>query len=217
MARSALTLLAGLALWGWALASQAQSVALTGMLGGKALLVIDGGRPLVMAPGEARLGVKLVSTAGQQAVVDVAGKHLTLRVGDAPASVGGDAGAAGTGKVVLTADGNGHFFSMGQINGQAVQFLVDTGATVVSLSTAQAERLDLNYRAGQPTRVGTANGDSVGWRVKLDAVRLGEVTLRQVDAVVVPANMPYVLLGNSFLTRFQMNRNNDQLVLLRRY
>ncbi len=199
---------------GWACA---QSVALTGMLGGKALLVIDGGRPQVMAPGEARLGVKLVSTAGQQAVVDVAGQRLTLRVGEAPVSMGGGPDTSGSGKVVLTADGSGHFFSMGQINGQAVQFLVDTGATAVSLSTAQAERVGLDYRAGLPTRVGTANGDTVGWRVKLAAVRLGEVTLREVDAVVVPANMAYVLLGNSFLNRFQMNRHNDQLVLQRRY
>ena len=209
--------LAALALWALAGASQAQTVALTGMLGGKALLIIDGGRPLAMAPGEARLGVKVVSTAGQQAVVEVASQRFTLRVGDAPASVGATGAGASSGKIVLTADSNGHFFSQGQINGRAAQLLVDTGATAVSLGAPDAERMGLNFKMGQSVRLDTANGSSLGWRVKLDSVRMGDVTLTNVDAVVTPTAMPYVLVGNSFLTRFQMSRTNDQLVLERRY
>jgi aspartyl protease family protein len=202
-------------LWALAGAAQAQSVTLSGMLGGKALLVVDGGRPMALAPGEARQGVKVLSTAGQQAVVEVSGQRLNLRVGDAPASV--SAGASDGGKIVLTADTNGHFFSGGQINGKSVQFIVDTGASVVSLGAAEAERVGLNYKGGQLVHMGTANGESVGWRVKLSSVRVGPVTLTEVDAVVTPVAMPYVLLGNSFLTRFQMTRTNDQMVLARRY
>jgi aspartyl protease family protein len=48
-------------------------------------------------------------------------------------------------------------------------------------------------------------------------VRVGDVMVSGVDAVVTPVGMPYVLLGNSFLSRFQMNRNNDQMVLERRF
>ena len=207
-----------MALWAIAVASHAQAVVLTGMLGSKALLVIDGGPPLALGPGDARLGVKVLSTTGQQAVVEVSGRRFTLKVGDAPASVGGGGAPASSGKVVLTADGSGHFFSTGQINGKTVQFLVDTGATAVALCARDAERMGLNYReTGQQVRVGTANGSSVGWRVKLDSVRLGDVTLTNVDAVVTPEAMPYALLGNSFLTRFQMHRTNDQMVLERRY
>ena len=55
------------------------------------------------------------------------------------------------------------------------------------------------------------------WRVKLDSVRVGDVEVRGVDAAVLPNTMPYVLLGNSFLSRFQLTRNNDQMVLERRY
>jgi aspartyl protease family protein len=75
----------------------------------------------------------------------------------------------------------------------------------------------LNYRSGQPVQVRTANGSTIGWMVKLNSVRLGSVDVYNVDAVVSPASMPYILLGNSFLTRFQMTRNNDQMVLEKRF
>ena len=53
--------------------------------------------------------------------------------------------------------------------------------------------------------------------MKLASVRIGDVEVYDVDAVVSPQPMPYVLLGNSFLTRFQMKRDNDQMVLERRF
>ena len=62
----------------------AQAVALQGMLGNKALLMVDGSHPKTVAPGESHMGVKVISTSGDQAVVEVGGKRHTLRVGDAP-------------------------------------------------------------------------------------------------------------------------------------
>lgn len=194
----------------------AQSVALQGMLGARALLIVDGGAPTGVAAGEVHRGVKVISTSGDTAVVDIAGKRLTLRLGESPASVGGP-GNAGRGRIVLTAGSGGHFVSLGSINGQAVQFMVDTGATHVGLSASEAERIGLNYRAGQPVRMNTANGTTQGWRTKLNSVRLGAVEIHDVDAVVTPQGMPYVLLGNSYLSRFQMQRDNDLMTLERRY
>ena len=63
----------------------------------------------------------------------------------------------------------------------------------------------------------TANGISQGFRVKLASVRVGDVEVYDVDAVVSPQPMPYMLLGNSFLTRFQMLRENEQMILVKRY
>ena len=63
----------------------------------------------------------------------------------------------------------------------------------------------------------TANGVVPGWRLKLASVRIGDVRVHDVDAVVSSGSMPYVLLGNSFLSRFQMTRSNDQMVLEKRY
>jgi aspartyl protease family protein len=194
-----------------------QSVALQGMLGNRALLIVDGTAPRGVAPGDSHLGVKVVSTAGDQAVVDIGGRRHTLRVGEAPASVGGRGPQGGGNRIVLTAGSGGHFTTQGAINGRAAQFMVDTGATAVSMGVADAERLGLNYRGGQPVRMGTANGTTTGWRLKLASVRIGEVEVYEVDAVVTPQGMPFVLLGNSFLSRFQMKRENDQMTLDRRY
>jgi aspartyl protease family protein len=196
----------------------AQSVALQGMLGTKALLIVDGAPPKTVAPGETFKGVKVLSTAGDQAVVEIDGRRETLRVGEAPASVGGKGGGPAHGnRIVLTAESGGHFMGQGAINGQAVRFMVDTGATQVSMGAAEAERIGLNYKSGQLGSTSTANGNVTVWRVKLGSVRVGDVEIYDVDGVVVPTSMPFVLLGNSFLGRFQMKRDNDQMVLERRY
>nr|WP_315238530.1 retropepsin-like aspartic protease [uncultured Albidiferax sp.] len=192
----------------------AQTVALSGMMGGKALLLVDGRAPKSVAPGETYLGVKLVSAANDEAVVEIAGKRATLRMGESPVSVKGK--GAGN-KIVLTADSQGHFMGPGKINGQAMQFVVDTGATAVSLGVNDAERMGITYKNGEQIRMGTANGTVVGWRIRLGSVRIGDVELPGVEAVVTPSSMPYVLLGNSFLAQFQMTRINDQMVLERRY
>ncbi len=194
----------------------AQSVALQGMMGNRALLIVDGAAPKSVAPGDTHKGVKVVSTAGDQAVLEINGKRHTLRVGDAPASVGGSVASRGN-RIVLTAGTGGHFFAQGAINGRAVQFVVDTGATSIAMGVPEAQRVGLDYRAGQPVMLSTANGNAQGWRVKLSSVRIGDVEVHEVDAVVAPQSMPYILLGNSFLTRFQMKRENDLMTLERRY
>ena len=208
-------LAAGLSL---AATAQAQSVSLSGMLGGKALVIVDGGPPKSVAVGETFKGVRVVSTQGDIAVVEIAGRQHSLRVGDAPASVGGSGGATPTSsRVVLTAGNGGHFFALGQINGKSAQMVVDTGATAVSLSTADAQRMGINYTSGQPVQMSTANGVIPGWTIKLGTVKVGDVVVHGVDAIVSAGSMPYVLLGNSFLTHFQMTRTNDQMVLEKRY
>ena len=195
----------------------AQSVALSGSMGNKALLVIDGGAPRALAPGESAQGVKLVSVSGGMAVVEVAGQRQSLALGGAPVSVGGKGNGGGGTKIVLSAGPGGHFLAGGSINGRAVQFLVDTGATMVAMSFADAQRIGLKYQDGQRIGISTANGQAIGYHVSLDSVRVNDVTVYNVDAVVQPADMPVVLLGNSFLGRFQMKRENDVLTLDKRY
>lgn len=195
-----------------------QSVALQGMLGNRALLIVDGAAPKSVAPGDSHKGVKVVSTAGDQAVVEIGGRRHTLRLGEAPASVGDTGGAAPAGnRIVMTAGSGGHFLTEGAINGRAAYFMVDTGATSVAMGAPDAERLGIDYKSGRPLRMGTANGVALGWRVMLASVRIRDVEVRNVEAVVGQQPMPYILLGNSFLGRFQMRRDNDQMVLERRY
>jgi aspartyl protease family protein len=200
----------------------AQTVGLAGMLGGRALLIVDGAAPKSVAAGETYKGVKVVSTDGEAAVLEIAGKRHNLRVGDAPASVGSGvggsgAGAAGGTRIVLSAGSGGHFMTQGQINGKTVQMVVDTGASVVSLTTEEARRMGLNYQSGQMVQMSTANGVIPAWRLKLNSVQIGDVLVYNVDSVVSSGAMPYVLLGNSFLSHFQMTRSNEQMVLEKRY
>jgi len=205
------------ALW-FGTSAWSQSVAINGTLGNKALLIVDGGFPKAVAVGEMHKGIKVVAIQGEQITLEMGGKRQTLRVGDAPASVGSGAGEQLSGnRVVLAAGPGGHFVTAGQINGRAVQFMVDTGATTIAMGVADANRIGLNYQNGQPVQMSTANGMTQGWRITLNTVRVGDVMVSGVDAVVTPVGMPYVLLGNSFLSRFQMNRNNDQMVLERRF
>jgi aspartyl protease family protein len=198
--------------------AQAESVALAGMMGSRALLVVNGSAPKTVAPGETHQGVKVVSTSGDQAVIEQAGKRQTLRVGEAPVSTGASSNASGRGtRIVLTESSGGHFMTPGQVNGRAVQFMVDTGATGVAMSMQDAERTGIAYKTGQPVQMSTANGTAQGFRLRLNSVRVGDVEVFDVDAVVVPQPMPFVLLGNSFLSRFQMKRENNLMTLDKRY
>ena len=195
-----------------------QSVALSGMLGSKALLVVDGGAPKALTAGESHRGVTLVSTQGDTAVIDIGGKRQNLRVGEAPVSVGAGSAAGTSGsRIVLSADSGGHFMVQGQINGKATTMVVDTGATGVVIAESEAKRMGLKYSTGLPMKVSTANGVVPAWYMKISTIRVGDVVAYDVDGVVTTGSMPYVLLGNSFLSRFQMTRTNDQMVLEKRY
>lgn len=196
--------------------SEAPSVALSGVMGSKALLVVGGAPPKLLGAGETYAGVKLLSVSGDQAVLEVAGKRVNVRVGEAPVSQGGGVGGAGGNKIVLPMGSGGHFMANGSVNGRAIQFMVDTGATSVAIGMGDAQRLGIDYLKGQPVRMNTANGVAQGWRVKLNSVRVGDVEVYDVEAVIGP-NMPFALLGNSFLGRFTMNRGSDTMVLEKRY
>ena len=127
--RLMLALAALLPVLGWA-----QSVSLHGLLGRQALLIVDGKPPRAVAPGQTHLGVTVLSTDEDRAVLALAGgQRLTLRVGESPVSVGGAPAPGGSDRVALSADARGHFITPGSINNRPTQFLVDTGASVVAI------------------------------------------------------------------------------------
>ena len=194
----------------------AQTVSMSGSLGDKALLMIDGA-PRTVATGATVQGVKLVSVTGNDAVVEIKGKRVSLAMGGAQVNIGGQASDGGGSQIVLTASSGGHFMTSGGINGRAVRFMVDTGATSVAMSIAEAEHIGLKYRDGQRMFVGTANGAVPAYKVRLAEVRVGDVVVYDIEAMVVPAQMEFILLGNSFLTRFQMKRENETMTLSKRF
>ena len=194
----------------------AQSVSMSGSLGTKALLVIDG-TPRTIGAGDTVQGVKLVSVSGSDAVVEVKGKRVTLAMGGAQVNLGGAPSQGGGTKIVLAAGSGGHFFTNGSINGRSVRFVVDTGATMVYLGAAQARELGIDFAKGERSMTSTANGSVLVYRVKLASMRVGDVQVYDVDGLVGEQPLEVVLLGNSFLTRFQMTRDTDTMTLTKRY
>jgi len=200
-----------------AVAHAAGSVTLTGSIGSRAILIVNGNPPKTVAVGESYQGVKLISLQAEQAVVEMEGKRVNLRM-DTPVSIGGGGGSGGGGsRVVLSADSRGHFMTQGAINGRPVTFMLDTGATAIALSADDAQRIGLDYSKGQRVLMNTANGTATGYKLRLQSVRVGDVEVYDIDAIVSPQGMPYVLLGNSFINRFSMRRDADQMVLEKRY
>ena len=198
-----------------ALPAHGADVGLAGLFPGKALLTIDGGSPRTVAIGvRTAEGVTVLAVEGETATLDVDGRKRVLRVGQNVA-VQPSGGAQAT--ATLTADAAGHFVTTGTINGTSVRFIVDTGASLVSLGASEARRLGIDASRGQPGMAATANGQAVVSRVKLDTVRVGEIVLNNVDAMVHQQDMPIALLGMSFLNRMEMQRNGETMTLKKRY
>ena len=194
-------------------AQPAASVVLAGRMGERALLMIDG-QPQMLAVGQAAAGVRLLRWQGDEALVERDGRSTLLRVGGSPAQLSGGAPAVAQGReIVITAGPGGHFIASGAINGKPVQFMVDTGATLLAMSQGDAQRLGLDLRNARRGVTLTANGTVPVQQLSLTRVRVGSIEISNVDAVVLPAAMPHVLLGNSFLGRFQMRRENDVMRL----
>jgi aspartyl protease family protein len=99
-----------------------------------------------------------------------------------------------------------------------VRFLVDTGASLISMGASEAKRLGIDYTSGQRTASATANGVVPTYRVKLDEVKVGEITLNNVDGMVhITDNLPSTLLGMSFLNRMEMKRDGGKMTLIKRF
>ncbi len=192
----------------------AAKVTLVGLIGSKAIIVIDGRAPRTLAPGQKTAeGVMLLATEKDAASFEIDGKKTVLRMGQAYS-----AARASRQSVTLNADTRGHFVTMGSINGGSVRFLVDTGATFVSLPAAEARRLGIDYLRGQRGQMQTANGVATAYRVTLDSVRIGDIEVNNVDAVVSEGDaLGVTLLGMSFLNRMEMKRDGISMTLSKRY
>jgi len=193
----------------------ATDVNVVGLFGTKAVVSINGAQPRTLGVGQrSPEGVLLVGVDRDTATFEIDGKRRALKMGQAYASAGG---GSGNNSVTLKADARGHFVADGQVNGGTVRFLVDTGATAVALPATEAKRLGIDYLKGERGFVQTANGAAPAYRVKLDTVRLGDITLNNIDAMVLEGGLSMPLLGMTFLNRTEMKRDGETMVLTKRY
>lgn len=192
----------------------AASVSVVGLFKDKAIVTIDGSKPRTMSVGQTIQGVKLLAADSTSASFDVDGSRRVLSMGQ---SFAGGASAGGRQSVSLTADSRGHFTAAGSLNGYPVSFLVDTGATSIAISADEARRMGLDYRSGQAYGVNTAAGVVPAWRVTFNTVKVGGITLNQVEGMVLEAGLGTPLLGMSFLNRMEMQRNGQTMTLTQRF
>jgi aspartyl protease family protein len=203
-----------------AASAQAADISVTALFGGKAQISVDGGKPRMLSAGQTSPeGVKLVSADSKGAVIEFQGKRRNLALGSGMRIGGSELSAGNSGaSVTLAADERGHYMTVGQVNGGTVQFLVDTGATAIALPSADARRLGINYLNGQRGFTQTANGRAAAYRVTLDTVKVGDITLHAVEAVVLEGDgLKVALLGMSFLNRTEMKRDGQALTLVKRF
>ncbi|MDP2248560.1 MAG: TIGR02281 family clan AA aspartic protease [Nitrosomonadales bacterium] len=192
-------------------------VNVVGLFTGKAVLVINNGKPKTLSVGQTSVeGVKLISAHSQLAVLEIEGKRRELAMGQG-ASVGGSMSNQPA-SVTLYANAAGHHVVDGQINGVPLKFLVDTGATSIAMNSADARKAGIDYQKGVQIPVHTASGNVSAYRVVINTLKLGTVVLHQVDGVVLEGSSPsVVLLGMSALNRLEMKREGIALTLIKKY
>jgi aspartyl protease family protein len=194
----------------------ALDVNVVGLFPNKAVVQIEGGALRTLSVGQkTRDDIILLSVGRDGATFDIQGRRTELALG--PARMRTSPAAAANYARVATNE-RGDFVADGQVNGTPVRFAVDTGATFITFPAREATRLGLDYHDGQKIVMETANGDAVAYRLKLDTVRVGDVAVHNVDAVIMEGNsLPIALLGMSFLNRMDIRREGSIMTLTQRY
>jgi aspartyl protease family protein len=215
MATGFMPAIIALLLWLACGAAAAADVALVGVIGDKAaVLALDGGDPKTVKVGQKWNGITVLSVEKDRATVEFEGRKRVLMHGQ---HYRGTAPTSDRAQVTLTAGLGGHFVGDGAVNGNSIRFLVDTGASAIALPASEANRLGIDYRKGRRGMSNTANGPAPVYGVSLDSVRLGDIELQHVEAVVFEQGLDTALLGMSFLNRLEMKREGSTMTLTRRF
>jgi len=195
----------------------AADIHVIGLTAGKAVVRINEGKPRTLSAGQVSPeGVRLVEATSESATFEAGGRRQTLGMGH---SISIGSGPVTAQRATLLADNAGHFVTTVQVNSIAIRFIVDTGASLVTITSSDAKRAGVNYANGEKVTLQTANGTVPAFRVKLDRVQLGDILLNNIDGVVVEGNVlgSLGLLGLSFLNRLEMKRDGQSMTLTRRF
>jgi len=196
-------------------AQAVDDITILGLFRDRVVIEIDGRRHTLSA-GEATVdGVRLISADSDNAVLEIDGVKRTFGLGE---HISAAFNAAESRHVITIApDDQGMYYVNGSINGFQVRFIVDTGATLISMNRQHARRIGLQYRLeGRRSTSSTAAGIAPIYIVTLDRVRVGDLELRNIEAAVHDSDFPRtILLGNSFLSKVSIKREGRLLELHR--
>ena len=188
----------------------ADTVMVKGLFNNAALLIIDG-QQVMLKKGKTKSGVTLIDANSREAVLEINGQRQ--RVGLSK-QVGGSYQKVNKRVVRIASQEGGHHIAAGEINGRKVEFVVDTGATLIALNNSTAKRLGIDINSGKKGYTNTANGIKEVRLMNLHKVTLGSITHYNVPASVsLDDSLPVILLGNSFLSRNNMRIENGVLIL----
>jgi aspartyl protease family protein len=198
------------------IANAAPDVRVVGLFSDRAVVVIDGRRTVMRAGQTGPHGVKLIAADSEVALLEIDGESIEARM---DGRVTARRQAAPASEVQVWRNPQGMYTTVGSINGLPVSFMVDTGATLVTLNSGQARRLGIDYRVtGSQSAVTTASGVEPAWSVMLDRVRVGELELHNVAAVVLEGAQPRTaLLGMSYLGRLEISNSGRRMTLKKKF
>ena len=197
-----------------AVSADEASVKVIALFTNKALIQV-GSKQKIIKKGETFEDVTLISANGRGAVVEIDGERLELGLNQ---SIAGNFKKPDRNSLKIYPDAQGMYLTDGRINGQFTRFLVDTGATFVTISGDKARKLGIDFYRGVPSKAQTASAIIPVWNIKLKSVRVGDIKLRDIDAMVIEGNQPFeVLLGNSFLSKTSLQRAGSVLEIKKRY
>lgn len=198
----------------------ASSVKAIALFNERAMLAVDGGKAKIVGAGATYHGVTLISSNTSEAVVEVNGQRKTLTLNGAvilSKSLAVSPSKSYFATVEMEVNRQGFFQGNGAVNGRELEFLVDTGASLVVMSSIQADSINLQYLAGSRTNASTAAGNAPMYLVQLDTISLGGIELQNVTAGVIVGRFPEIpLLGMTFLGELNMQRDGDTMTLSRR-
>ena len=187
----------------------------TGLFNNSAVVKINGVERILRIGKTSPEGVTLISANARSAEVDINGQHQTLLLNR---GVGTRFSAPPIAEARIASQLNGHYFTPGRINNQSVDFLVDTGATSISINSKTADKLGLEYNKSKAVGVQTAQGTTNAYPVVLNSATVGNVTLNNIEALVLEGDYPTaILLGNSFLSRVDLKVEQGVMVLQSKY
>jgi aspartyl protease family protein len=190
-----------------------EKIVVLGLFKDKAIVEIDGRKRSLTAGATSPEGVRLIAANSSEALIEVNGKPGTYTLGTHIGSTYASVSPQAT--VQIWPDATGMYTVDGSINQFPIKFLVDTGASTVAMNKHQAKRLGLDYKFNSVEGAATtASGIARTYYLTLKRVKVGEIELNEVPAVVVDGDFPLVsLLGMSFLNRVGMMRNGRVLEL----
>lgn len=192
-------------------------IVINGLFKDKAIATIDGKQRVLKKGKTSPEGVLLIESNSKEAIIEINGKRETYTLGTQIGNTfkpptGGE-------KLIIAPDSSGMYNISGTINGSHVAFVVDTGATLVSMNSNLAKRLGIDYKLkGKESLSYTASGKDKIYIINLKKVKVGDIELHNVKGAVHEGDFPVItLLGMSFLGKLDMKREGQIMELHKKY